>query len=162
MNTSVWSSVYSDFPPKEGTYDEFFTHAQFIRYLKTYAHKHKLQKHIKFNATVVKLEKTVSPLGWYVHYTQDEVHSTVHVDFVLVASGVFRYQHIPDITGLDEFAGELIQSNQVRNPGALFKDKRVLVIGGSVTGADLACNALKSNARKVYLSASSRPHARNR
>ena len=84
-----------------------------------------------------------------------------HADFVLVASGVFRYQNVPCITGLYQFNGQILQSNQVRDP-KLFKDKRVLVIGGSVTGADLACNALKNNAKQVYLSATSRPDTRNR
>lgn len=46
-------------------------------------------------------------------------------------------------------AGLVIQSNQIREPAPIFKDKVVLVLGGSVTGADLACNALKSSAKKL-------------
>jgi cation diffusion facilitator CzcD-associated flavoprotein CzcO len=138
------------------------THEQYNNYLIDYARHHDLYRHIHFNTSVSKLERSTNPPGWIVHYVKGGQKLEKHFTFIAVATGAFRYQKIPNIPGLNDFTGLVIQSNQIRDNKGVFADKKVMIIGGSVTGADLACSALKNQCQKVYLSASSRPNERNR
>lgn len=55
---------------------------------------------------------------------------------VIAASGTWSTPYIPDVSGRDSFAGVQIHSAHYRNPDA-FKGKRVLVVGGGNSGAQI-------------------------
>ena len=55
----------------------------------------------------------------------------------------------------------IIHSAQVRNDEKLFKDKRILFIGGAFSGGDMATIAVESGARQVYIVPTHRPNVRN-
>jgi len=55
---------------------------------------------------------------------------------------MFTVPHIPKIEGLKDFKGKIMHSKEYKH-GEEFKDKKVLVIGGSFTGIEIAANVSK-------------------
>ncbi|KAI0128684.1 hypothetical protein BJ170DRAFT_341175 [Xylariales sp. AK1849] len=74
-------------------------------------------------------------------------------DAVVVASGHYSVPYIPHIPGLKEFAkarpGSVIHSKYFRGREA-FRDKRVAIVGASVSGADIAVDLVKTAKAPVY------------
>ena len=75
---------------------------------------------------------------------------------IIVSTGVFGPPFLPDIPGIDQFQGRVLHSKDVKHI-AEFKDQRVLLIGASLSGEDLAVLAIKFGSSKVCLSYKYRP-----
>lgn len=77
-----------------------------------------------------------------------------YFDLVVVASGHYNMQRIPDTPGLKElkaaFPRRVIHSKQYRNPDG-FKGQNILVIGGGVSSLDI-CREVGEVATKIYQS----------
>ncbi|OWF36756.1 dimethylaniline monooxygenase [N-oxide-forming] 1-like isoform X2 [Mizuhopecten yessoensis] len=124
-------------------------------YLQRYADKYDLRQHIKMNTFV----QTVRPNGkerdtkWTVSYfdvrKKDEVHKEVF-DNVIVCSGHHEKPYSPEVDGLDKFKGEVLHSHNYRIP-EYFKDKKVVILGASFSGQDLAVG-ISRYGKKVFLS----------
>ncbi|KAF5271806.1 hypothetical protein FQA39_LY18821 [Lamprigera yunnana] len=71
-------------------------------------------------------------------------------DFIFICNGHFRIPRIPNIAGRDLYTGLQIHSGDYRTPD-LYKDKRVLVIGGAFSGLDI-CNHIKDVAKNITMS----------
>jgi cation diffusion facilitator CzcD-associated flavoprotein CzcO len=71
--------------------------------------------------------------------TQEQMESTY--DAVVVANGHYTVPHIPDIKGVGNwnkaYPGSIIHSKAYRKPEE-FTDKKVLIIGNSASGVDIA------------------------
>jgi cation diffusion facilitator CzcD-associated flavoprotein CzcO len=67
---------------------------------------------------------------------------------VVVATGVNWYPNLPAVQG--DFGGEQIHSFAFRSPD-IFRGKRVLVVGGGNSGADIACEAAR-HASRAFIS----------
>ncbi|CAB3387241.1 Hypothetical predicted protein [Cloeon dipterum] len=143
---------YPDFPFPD--YEKSnITSEQVLMYLRDYADHFRLREHIEFNKCV----KDVRPIGdnddewqltifdWLTRQT-----STDYFDAVIVCNGQFNKQKMPVFKGFDNFQGSKIHSRQYRERSP-YAGKRVLVIGGSFSGIDIAME-LSNVAKYVYLS----------
>lgn len=59
---------------------------------------------------------------------------------VIPATGVFDNPQLPDIDGMDSFAGDIMHSRDFRHPDQI-RGKRTLVVGTGPSGADIAVAA---------------------
>ncbi|XP_077994782.1 flavin-containing monooxygenase 1-like isoform X3 [Glandiceps talaboti] len=131
---------FSDFPlPKECT--PFLPHKVAAQYFSDYANHFDLEKYIKFNTSVMNIERNRDDgNGRYwkvVIKNQDDSVSEEYFDYVMVCIGMFNKPFTPDYPGLDTFKGIKIHGNQYRD-ATKFTDKKVVVVGGSNTAGDVA------------------------
>ena len=129
LNSEARVTAYKDFPfPADGPL--FPDHAQVHAYLREYAERFDLLRHIRFRSRVV----GVVPQGarWQV-----QLGDGTHDDFdaVVVASGHQGVPTHPDWK--DAFTGEYLHSHSYRIPEP-FRGKRVLVVGMGNSAVDIA------------------------
>ncbi len=146
LTVSNYSMAYSDFFP----YNErlrFWTANDYKKYLNEYTDHFNLRKHIRFNTKVSQLRKENNK--WHLDTTND---SSVY-DNVVIASGLFQKPNIPDLNGLDTFAGKVLHSSEFKNVRETneFKDKRVLCIGLGESSSDIT-SEIASVAKETTLS----------
>ena len=129
LNSEASVTAYKDFPfPPDGPL--FPDHNQVHAYLKAYAERFDLMRHIRFRARVT--EVAPHGAGWQVRLGDG---SQDGFDAVVVASG---HQGIPTHPEWkDQFAGEYLHSHSYREPEA-FRGKRVLVVGMGNSAVDIA------------------------
>ncbi|XP_077994780.1 flavin-containing monooxygenase 1-like isoform X1 [Glandiceps talaboti] len=144
---------FSDFPlPKECT--PFLPHKVAAQYFSDYANHFDLEKYIKFNTSVMNIERNRDDgNGRYwkvVIKNQDDSVSEEYFDYVMVCIGMFNKPFTPDYPGLDTFKGIKIHGNQYRD-ATKFTDKKVVVVGGSNTAGDVAGDIARVG-DEVYLS----------
>ena len=162
MNTSKRMSQFSDFPAADSL-SAFMSHSEFLHYMQDYARNFHLEDHIRFNCTVTKLFRVIdtSAHRWEVHYEKDGTTEMESFDKVVVASGPFPNVLLPEYPGMGKFQGIMIHSAQVRQDN-IFTRKRVLMVGGSFSAAEMVGIALKANVKDLYWSVSTSPHDKNR
>eukprot|EP01113_Clastostelium_recurvatum_P037087 TRINITY_DN5389_c0_g1_i1.p1 TRINITY_DN5389_c0_g1~~TRINITY_DN5389_c0_g1_i1.p1 ORF type:complete len:555 (+),score=73.33 TRINITY_DN5389_c0_g1_i1:177-1841(+) len=135
--------------PKE--FGDYPTAPQMRSYFNAYADKFKLREKIILNTTVtnvVQISEGASDPKWEVTIrsgtdTATATTTEVTYDYVIVATGMFEQPFIPIFENADSFKGTILHSSQVRDK-AEFKDKRVLIIGGGKSAADMATLACGS------------------
>lgn len=159
--------AYSDLP-----FDQdlplFPKHLDVLKYLENYA-KH--VKHlIRFNTQVLDINPQFSPKQasstsrlsqkWDV-VTKDLRTGAIHenqYDAVIVANGHYTVPHIPEINGLAEwhkkYPDTIVHSKAYRRPED-FRGRKVLVIGNSASGLDIAAQLAPFTKQPVYLASRS-------
>ncbi|MFJ1268154.1 flavin-containing monooxygenase [Legionella lytica] len=132
ISSKRWSQ-FEDFPMPD-SYPDYPSHRQVLAYFQNYARHFDLEKYIRFNTSVVKVEQN-SQKQWQVTY--QDVHGTHEetFDYLLVANGHHWDPFMPEYPG--HFAGDLIHSHQYKK-ASVFSGKRVLVIGGGNSACDVA------------------------
>lgn len=115
-------------------------HAQVLEYLERFAADRDLLRRVRFGWRV----RSVRPDGeaWRVDGER--------FDAVAVCNGHFSEPLVPDLPGLGTFRGLALHSHNYRRPQP-FKGMRVVVLGSSVSGAELA-GALAEVAESVHFS----------
>jgi dimethylaniline monooxygenase (N-oxide forming) len=158
-NTSARMMAFSDFPMPQGIAD-FPGRAEVLQYLNDYTDHFDLRAHIRFNATVEKLEPT--PAGRWALSLKSDLGPAQLFDVVIVASGFYRQPRWPTLPGLDSFCGQIMHSIDYCGPEP-FAGQRVVVIGAGSSGSDAAAE-ISQSAAQVELAARSgvwyTPHAR--
>ena len=164
MNTCKRMSQFSDYPAADSL-SSFMRHSEYFHYLQNYATHYNLENHIRFQSKVIKLcpAKDPSSAGhqWQVFYEKDDTVEMEEFDKVVVASGPFPNVCLPDYPGADQFQGTMIHSAQVRRDD-IFDGKRILIVGGSFSAAEMVDIALKAGVKDLYWSVSSSPQSKNR
>ncbi|RSH77173.1 uncharacterized protein EHS24_003810 [Apiotrichum porosum] len=102
---------------------------------------------VEYNTTVENVEKVGAE--WKVTLRREGAHSDYWwvewFDAVVVASGHYWVPYIPAIEGLEEFEkgrpGSIIHTKHFRGRD-LYKGKRVVVVGASVSAADIAVDLI--------------------
>ena len=105
--------------------------AQIHNYIRTVVDHHGLREHIQLSVEVTRAEFVNGV--WRV---QDSTGTVREADFLITATGVLHHPVLPDIPGLDDFAGTKFHSARWNDTVSL-ADKRVAVIGTGSTGAQL-------------------------
>ncbi|KAI9008296.1 flavin monooxygenase-like protein [Gaertneriomyces semiglobifer] len=145
LNLTKTQMGFSDFPvPKE--LPDYMPHDTYYAYLESYARHFDLHRHIRFGAAV----KTLQPMKgdqWTLE-THDGESRTF--DKVVICVGQNQVPFIPQIEGLETFAGDVIHSSEYKTFEP-YKDRKALVVGVANSGADVAVD-LAGNAAKVLLS----------
>jgi cation diffusion facilitator CzcD-associated flavoprotein CzcO len=127
---------FSDFPFEEEL-PMFLTTQQAHAYLLKYAKRFALNKCVRLNSKVEMVSRT-NDGGWLVESTtRGELRKVEAFSHVIVASGRFNKPRIPGVKGLERFRGAVSHTFDYRGNGQ-FKDKRVLVIGNSISGLEIA------------------------
>lgn len=120
----------------------FLTHNELTQRFTNFINDNELNKHIRLSTSVEKVEKHGNK--WVVtarHKTPDTSEwYTESFDYVVVANGHYTVPYIPHIKGLAKynakFPTHLSHAKSFRELDE-FKDKQVLVIGGSISTANI-------------------------
>ncbi|RMZ95236.1 flavin-containing monooxygenase [Brachionus plicatilis] len=131
-NISKYTMMFHDFPwPKDST---VFNRAEDVQhYLKSYANQFKVFDHIKFDARVESVRKLLNN-KWEVRTnSKSEVF-----DFLIFSPGLHSKPRIPFAKNSSKFKGLAIHSSEFRLNDPRLKDKRVLVLGCSLSGTEIA------------------------
>ena len=130
MNTSRFTSVFSDFPGKKDD-PMFWDHQEFLEYQHQYADHFDLLKYVKFGTTVTKVvpvENNSDMVKWKVEYEASGLEHHDVYDGVMMCSGLFHEPSYPDIPGLEKFKGTVLHTHDYRRPEP-YTGKKILVIG---------------------------------
>ncbi|KAK5173337.1 monooxygenase [Saxophila tyrrhenica] len=138
----------------------FPNHKTVLRYLEDYAQD--VLHLIRFNNKVLDITQT-SNGRWLIESrktTHDQLpNQSETFDAVLVASGHFDVPYIPSVSGItawhDTYPGSITHSKFYRHPSD-FADRKVVVVGNSASGQDIA-NQVRSVSRKPLLQSSKAP-----
>ncbi|KAJ8038916.1 Dimethylaniline monooxygenase [N-oxide-forming] 5 [Holothuria leucospilota] len=162
INSSKETMSFSDFPPPK-EFPNYMHNSLVYKYLKIYAEKFDVLKHIQFNTSVVSVTKAVGSTEdscwkgqWNVE-VKNEMNGETQVilfDAVMVCVGHHAIPHIPDFKGLSEFQGIKLHTHEYRIPKQ-FEDKRVVVIGIGNSAGDAAVDLSRIASKfsfKVFLS----------
>lgn len=131
-------SEYSDFPmPAE--YPDYPSHRQLLEYFEAYARHFDLHPAIRFRTQVAKANPEPSG-GWRLTLGDGTIEL---FDHLLVASGHHWDPRVPSYPG--KFAGELLHSREYKTSEP-FRARRVLVLGGGNSAADIAVETSRVSA----------------
>ncbi|XP_071962969.1 uncharacterized protein [Antedon mediterranea] len=158
VHSSMYSSLKTNLPkevmafpdfPFDKNLCSFVGHQDVLKYLESYCDAFQLTQYIKFQTRVENVQP-VSRNGkttWDVQYSSVKKEKTDQkkkevFDAVIVCNGHYSLPKIPDIAGLDSFAGNIIHSHTYRH-GEDFKGKRLVVLGAGASGIDIALDVAK-------------------
>jgi cation diffusion facilitator CzcD-associated flavoprotein CzcO len=143
----ISSRTLSGFPgfPMPDDYPDYPRHDQVLRYVRAFADHHDLTRHVRVRTRVDRAEAVDGGLGWRVHFASGE---TRRWDALVVATGTNWHPYVPAVPG--SFDGGQIHSFSFRS-AEVFRGKRVLVVGGGNSGADIACEAARE-ADRAFIS----------
>lgn len=119
------------------------------QYINEFAVAYGLDAHCEFGVSVEEATPVDTDLGryWRVRLSDGE---TRDYRGIYSAIGTQWLPQMPEIEGLDGFAGRAIHAKDYRSPDE-FRGKRVLVVGAGNSGVDIASDAA-FHASKAYLS----------
>ncbi|PQA31117.1 flavin-containing monooxygenase, partial [Amnimonas aquatica] len=124
----VPSALYSySFAPNPGWSRVFAGQAEIKRYLQDTAERHGVMAHVRLHHEALAARWSDADACWHI----DTPHGGFRARFVIMACGPMHEPVLPDVPGLDSFAGEVFHSSRWRHDIDL-AGKRVAVIG---TGA---------------------------
>ena len=144
-------------------YPNLMTNKQYLLYLRQYAEHFKLYDNIKFKTAVkgVKVDETEDhkfKITTVPANTNEGIEETIsYCDFVLVWNGNQSVPVMPNYEGESEFEGKLFHIHSLRDIAKEdFDDKRILIVGGAVSGCDIAAVLLcykneEVNPKKIKL-----------
>ncbi|HTH59313.1 MAG TPA: NAD(P)/FAD-dependent oxidoreductase [Paraburkholderia sp.] len=128
----VPSHLYSfSFEPNPAWSRTYGTQAEILAYLLHCARKYDIERFIRCRARVSAARFDEARRVWSIDVDIDHTRETVEADLLIAASGPLSRPAMPDVAGLDRFAGKLFHSARWDHDYAL-DGKRVGVIG---TGA---------------------------
>jgi len=149
----------------------FCSHQEVLLYLEAYAERFNLNKCIRFNTSVAKVDPirtsccsddgNTTPSSWprWRVSSSSSLNSTAgpHVmeeefDAVLVCNGHYSEPRVPQFPGFDVFPGLQTHSHNYRRPEE-FTGKKVVLVGAAFSGMDIAQEIYDAGAAAVYLSA---------
>jgi cation diffusion facilitator CzcD-associated flavoprotein CzcO len=130
--------------PMPDSYADYPKHDRILEYVRSFARHHDLERHITFGVRVESATRLAQG-GWAVSLSSGETQT---YRAVCVATGTTWFPRLPDVPGV--FTGEAYHSFQYRSPRE-FDGKRVLIVGGGNSGADIACDAAR-NATRAFIS----------
>jgi cation diffusion facilitator CzcD-associated flavoprotein CzcO len=122
--------------PMPESYPDYPKHDRILEYLRAFARHHDLERHITFGVRVESASRR-NHGGWQVALNSGEVRQT---RALCVATGTTWFPRVPVVPG--QFEGEAYHSFYHRSPRE-FEGKRVLIVGGGNSAADIACDAAR-------------------
>ncbi len=129
MQTSQRAFHYSDFAPIDTACD-FLTRQGLYDYLSAYSSRFGVQPHVRFQSEVVSVQRAAS--GWSVTARTSSGYEAHAFDFVIVANGELWRSRLINHTGPAPMTAK-----DYSHPDG-FAGRKVLVVGGGVSGADIA------------------------
>jgi putative flavoprotein involved in K+ transport len=127
----------------------FVPGSDFAAYLTSYAACHGIDVH--HGVTVTRIDRENG--GWRVETSEGPWRARA----VVVATGYDQTPFLPEWPGRDTFRGEIVHASAYRNAEP-YAGREVLVAGSGSTGAELALDLARGNARRVLLSIRTPPN----
>jgi cation diffusion facilitator CzcD-associated flavoprotein CzcO len=138
----ISSRRMSGFPgfPMPASYADYPRHDRIFEYIRAFAQHHDLERHITFGVCVESAARAGGG-GWTVARDSGEASQ---YRALCVATGTTWFPRVPQLPG--HFTGEARHASTYRSPRE-FEGKRVLIVGGGNSAADIACDAARSATR---------------
>ncbi len=147
------SSIFTlCFPWEPWTRKEGVADGEHIReYLTATAHKHGIDRHIRFNSHVRSADWDSSTDTWTVTAEHDGTDKVYRGRFVFFGSGYYNYDegYTPDFPGIEEFGGTVVHP-QYWPEDLDYTGKKMVVIGSGATAMSLI-PSLAEKASKVTM-----------
>lgn len=140
--SSKYYSEYEDYAFPPGTPD-YPHHSHLKKYFQDYAKHFGVTPKIRFHTEVIKAERDAQGL-WTIRSRGPQGERTETFDALMIANGHHWNPRLPEYPG--HFAGEFIHSHNFKN-NEPFRGKRVLVIGGGNSAADVAVECSRTAAK---------------
>lgn len=117
-----------------------------------------IRKYIRFECPVrwVTFDDVTQKFTVTVMNHKTEEQETEEFDYVVVATGHFSTPNMPYVKGLEEFPGRVMHAHDFRD-ALEFKDKDLLLVGGSYSAEDIGTQCYKYGAKTVTISYRSQP-----
>ncbi len=134
--TTVSSKLYmspSDFPYSEKM-PEFLSATQVYEHFQKYVLHFDLTKYIQCQQKVLSVSKEDNE--WVIETKKGKQT----FDKVVIATGTNKEPKYPTDPMYEKFSGKIHHSHDIKKIGDRFKGKKVLIIGGSDTASDIACD----------------------
>lgn len=130
------------FPPD---FPRYPTKHQFLNYLEAYAKRFDIRPF--FNKTVVSAEFDPRSRLWQVKTRgfKKEEEIVYQCQWLIVATGENAEEVVPEIQGMNEFAGPIIHTSSYKS-GDSYRGKRVLVVGCGNSGMEVCLDLCNHNA----------------
>lgn len=113
------------------------TGVEYQRYLKAVVARHRLDEHITFRTRVVSARWQEAERRWeVVTEGPDGARETHHAAAVVTALGMLNSPNVPDVPGMDEFAGRIVHTAEW-DTNLDLADKRVVVLGTGCTSVQV-------------------------
>ncbi|CAF0858155.1 unnamed protein product [Brachionus calyciflorus] len=137
-NVSKYTMMFHDHPwPKNAP---IFNPAENVHeYLKTYSKKFNLNDKIQLN-TKVESVKQLSNNKWELSTVDSWDKKTEIFDNLIIASGLHSKPRIPKISNSSKISGLQIHSSQFKLNDPKLKDKKVIILGCSLSGSEIAAS----------------------
>jgi len=139
--SSKTTTEFSEFPMAASVAD-YPSHRELRRYFHDFADHFGLRQHIRFNTRVLCVEPVDDTPGTRWRVSVDVGNGRIETNEyrgVIIANGTLSEPKRPPFEG--SFAGELLHTADYKQ-AALFKDKRVLIVGAGNSGCDIAVDAV--------------------
>ncbi|XP_031329821.1 dimethylaniline monooxygenase [N-oxide-forming] 1-like isoform X2 [Photinus pyralis] len=130
--------------------ESYITQPLVLKYLRDFADKFDLEKHIQYYSYVTKVEPHDDRWTVTVRDVKRKEERSECYDAVFICNGSFAHPRMPEVKGEKLFKGLLFHSCDYRST-TLFVNKRVLVVGGSFSAVDIS-RLIIPVAQKVYIS----------
>jgi 4-hydroxyacetophenone monooxygenase len=122
------------FEPNSQWPNHFSNQAELYAYFERIVEKYGLRQHIRFNCPVISASFDEHSGSWSVRVQQAGVEETLQANAVISAVGQLNIPKMPDIAGLESFAGVAFHSARWEHQHELL-GKRVAVIGTGCSAA---------------------------
>lgn len=154
LTISNYLMCFSDYPPQGARY--FWPHSEYKQYLIEYAETFNLLPHIHFSTKLLKMKKHGDGYEVTLQNRNTQEVYCEYFDAVAICTGTHQIKKIPQIAGLDGFAGELMHSSDYKSNDK-FVGKNVVCIGLGESSADIT-REISDAAQHCYLSIRSYPY----
>lgn len=144
----VWDSMRTNSNKFQFTFSDMLWNAEdpdfpngkhVLNYLHQYIQKHSLTQYFNFQCTVIEVCKLEN--NYKVTWTNSNETYTKCFEYVIIAVGRCSKDY-SSLKNPSIFKGDIIYGSRYREP-SIFQGKKVVCIGRSYTGSDIACDALK-------------------
>lgn len=140
LTTSSLLTAFSEYSNNNENNPKFWNANEYIEYLYGFANAFQLESKIHFNTEVKTAQYNSTIQKWEldleVTNTNTNIQYRIMVDCLAICSGMNSIPNIPQFEGQDNFRGIILHSNEYNKYD--FINKRVLLIGGGETTADLS------------------------
>lgn len=145
LSCDVPSQIYQfSFAPKPD-WDHIWAGGEDIqRYHRDVVERFGLEAHLRYNTEVTEARYDSATTSWTLTTGDGD---TLTADFVICATGVLHHPSIPEIPGMDAFAGQIVHTARW-DPDVMTDDRRIAVIGTGSTGVQVV-SALQPKARAL-------------
>lgn len=147
------TQTWNEYPLGDKTTPLFMDRTQLLNYIKDYGKS--VESIINFNTKITRLDQNAQG-KWNLYYrTSSGENSNEEFDAVAVTTGNYNLPYLPDYPHIRQFSDKhpsvIIHSKTYRHPEN-YKNKSVLVVGGTVSAYDLARQIGDKTPTKLYQS----------